>query len=68
MGLSTHVLDTMHGCPAAGMTVSLYTTQGEAEQRRQEGTKVHDRGKASMGFGWRNATLSVQLDAPRPPQ
>ena len=29
MGLSTHVLDTMHGCPAAGMTVSLFTTQGE---------------------------------------
>jgi 5-hydroxyisourate hydrolase len=29
MGLSTHVLDTMHGCPAAGMQVSLYTTQGE---------------------------------------
>lgn len=30
MGLSTHVLDTMHGCPAAGMAVSLYTTDGEA--------------------------------------
>lgn len=30
MGLSTHVLDTMHGSPAAGMTVSLYTTQGES--------------------------------------
>ena len=29
MGLSTHVLDTMHGCPAAGMSVSLYTTEGE---------------------------------------
>ncbi len=29
MGLSTHVLDTMNGCPAAGMTVTLYTTQGE---------------------------------------
>lgn len=29
MGLSTHVLDTMHGTPAAGMTVSLYTTHGE---------------------------------------
>jgi 5-hydroxyisourate hydrolase len=28
MGLSTHVLDTMHGCPAAGMKVSLYTRQG----------------------------------------
>lgn len=27
MGLSTHVLDTMHGTPAAGMQVSLYRTQ-----------------------------------------
>ena len=26
MGLSTHVLDTMNGCPAAGMTVTLFTT------------------------------------------
>lgn len=26
MGLSTHVLDTMHGTPAAGMGVALYTT------------------------------------------
>ncbi len=30
MGLSTHVLDTMHGCPAAGMAVALYTTSGGA--------------------------------------
>ena len=29
MGLSTHVLDTMHGCPAAGMGAELYTTDGE---------------------------------------
>lgn len=29
MGLSTHVLDTMHGTPAAGMAVALYTTEGE---------------------------------------
>jgi 5-hydroxyisourate hydrolase len=29
MGLSTHVLDTMHGRPAAGMRVALYTTVGE---------------------------------------
>ena len=28
MGLSTHVLDTMHGCPAAGMQVTLYTIDG----------------------------------------
>lgn len=27
MGLSTHVLDTMHGTPAAGMRVALYVTQ-----------------------------------------
>jgi len=29
MGLSTHVLDTMHGGPAAGMAVALYTTHGD---------------------------------------
>lgn len=26
--LTTHVLDTMHGCPAAGMQVRLYRLQG----------------------------------------
>lgn len=30
MGLSTHVLDTMHGCPASGMVVQLYTTNDSA--------------------------------------
>lgn len=30
MGLSTHVLDTMHGQPASGMQVTLYETHGEA--------------------------------------
>jgi 5-hydroxyisourate hydrolase len=29
MGLSTHVLDTMYGCPAAGMAVQLFALQGE---------------------------------------
>jgi 5-hydroxyisourate hydrolase len=33
MGLSTHVLDTMHGQPAAGMAVTLYALQGEAAQK-----------------------------------
>jgi 5-hydroxyisourate hydrolase len=28
MGLSTHVLDTMHGCPARGMAVALYAMKG----------------------------------------
>lgn len=32
MGLSTHVLDTMHGCPAAGMVVALYTTSDKDAQ------------------------------------
>ena len=27
MGLSTHVLDTMHGIPAAGMEVALFRTE-----------------------------------------
>jgi 5-hydroxyisourate hydrolase len=31
MGLSTHVLDTMHGCPAAGMAIKLYTTTPDGE-------------------------------------
>jgi 5-hydroxyisourate hydrolase len=32
MGLSTHVLDTMHGCPAAGMAVKLFTTSQDGSQ------------------------------------
>ena len=28
MGLSTHVLDTMHGTPAVGMVVALFATDG----------------------------------------
>jgi 5-hydroxyisourate hydrolase len=28
MGLSTHVLDTMHGTPAVGMAAELYATGG----------------------------------------
>jgi 5-hydroxyisourate hydrolase len=28
MGLSTHVLDTMHGSPAAGMAVKFYKFEG----------------------------------------
>jgi 5-hydroxyisourate hydrolase len=32
MGLSTHVLDTMHGTPAGGMLVALYRTDGGQAQ------------------------------------
>ena len=30
--LTTHVLDTMNGCPAAGMALSLYRMDGAAPQ------------------------------------
>lgn len=36
MGLSTHVLDTMHGSPAAGMAVELFEVQeGQARSVRR---------------------------------
>ena len=36
MGLSTHVLDTMHGCPAAGMHVALYSTDAGGARLLQQ--------------------------------
>ena len=42
MGLSTHVLDTMHGCPAAGMEVALYSTHGDAATLLQRLVLNHD--------------------------
>lgn len=42
MGLSTHVLDTMHGCPAAGMQVEFYTTGGGQVQLVRRFILNHD--------------------------
>ncbi|QEA13805.1 hydroxyisourate hydrolase [Comamonas flocculans] len=42
MGLSTHVLDTMHGCPAAGMQVALYATEGDSPTLIKRLTLNHD--------------------------
>ncbi|MFT3812293.1 MAG: hydroxyisourate hydrolase [Acidovorax sp.] len=42
MGLSTHVLDTMNGCPAAGMSVALYATNGEQATLLQRLVLNHD--------------------------
>ena len=42
MGLSTHVLDTMHGCPAAGMKVALYATDGDSASLLQSLVLNHD--------------------------
>jgi 5-hydroxyisourate hydrolase len=56
MGLSTHVLDTMHGCPAAGMHVSLYTTQGDMATRVKSFTLNSD-GRNPDGMLYDHASL-----------
>jgi 5-hydroxyisourate hydrolase len=40
--LTTHVLDTSNGCPAAGMTVALYKMQGGVPQLLRTITLNHD--------------------------
>ena len=56
MGLSTHVLDTMHGCPAAGMQVALYTTQGDQATLVKSFTLNHD-GRNPDGMLYDHASL-----------
>ena len=58
MGLSTHVLDTMHGCPAAGMQVALYATQGEQATLLKRFTLNVD-GRNPDGVLLDNASLKV---------
>ena len=40
--LSTHVLDTAHGCPAAGMSVRLYSMNGGTPALIKSITLNHD--------------------------
>jgi len=42
MALSTHVLDTMHGTPAAGMSVALYRTGPDAMRCLKQFVLNHD--------------------------
>lgn len=58
MGLSTHVLDTMHGCPAAAMDVALYTTDGENATLVKRFTLNAD-GRNPDGPLYDNASLKV---------
>jgi 5-hydroxyisourate hydrolase len=58
MGLSTHVLDTMHGGPAAGMGVALYTTQGDVATLVKAFTLNHD-GRNPDGLLYDSASLRV---------
>jgi 5-hydroxyisourate hydrolase len=56
MGLSTHVLDTMHGCPAAGMAVSLFAQQDGTYHLVKQFTLNAD-GRNPDGLLYDNATL-----------
>ncbi len=58
MGLSTHVLDTMHGGPAFGMQVALYTTQGGAASLVKR-FKLDDDGRNPDGLLYDSASLKV---------
>ena len=58
MGLSTHVLDTMHGAPAAGMRVALYrivTNDATLLQRFE----LNQDGRPAQGMLIDNASLQV---------
>ena len=58
MGLSTHVLDTMHGTPAAGMLVEFYTTGGGAAVLVKSFSLNSD-GRNPDGLLYDNANLKV---------
>jgi 5-hydroxyisourate hydrolase len=58
MGLSTHVLDTMHGCPAGGMRVRFYATSG-GEVRLLRELQLNADGRNPDGPLLDNASLAV---------
>jgi 5-hydroxyisourate hydrolase len=58
MGLSTHVLDTMHGCPAGGMQVRLFERRGELYALVKNFTLNAD-GRNPDGLLYDHASLQV---------
>ena len=58
MGLSTHVLDTMHGTPAAGMQVALYTTEGQ-QATLVKSFVLNSDGRNPDGLLYDNASLKA---------
>ncbi len=58
MGLSTHVLDTMHGTPAAGMAVRLYSVQG-AQRTLVKELVLNSDGRNPDGLLYEQAALRV---------
>ncbi len=59
MGLSTHVLDTMHGCPAAGMQVKLYTTEQGEHAKLLQTITLNDDGRNPGGLLFNHDQLKV---------
>ena len=57
MGLSTHVLDTMHGGPAAGMKVSLFTTTLDGQATLVKSFTLNHDGRNPDGPLYDNASL-----------
>lgn len=58
MGLSTHVLDTMHGTPAAGMAVRLYIVQGGQQSLVKE-LLLNSDGRNPDGLLYEHAALQA---------
>ena len=50
--LTTHVLDTANGCPAAGMAVTLYRLQGGVPSLVKRITLNHDGRADAQGRFW----------------
>ena len=59
MGLSTHVLDTMHGTPAAGMQVALWVTQDNNPARLLKTIILDQDGRNAGGMLIATADLSA---------
>ncbi len=58
MGLSTHVLDTMNGCPAAGMKVELFSTDGDGKATLVKSLTLNHDGRTDAPL-FDNSTLKV---------
>jgi len=58
MGLSTHVLDTMHGTPAAGMAVRLLSVQG-AQRTLVKELVLNSDGRNPDGLLYEHAALQA---------
>jgi 5-hydroxyisourate hydrolase len=58
MGLSTHVLDTMHGCPAAGMQVRLLSEQ-DGNYQLVKSFALNADGRNPDGLLYDNASLKA---------